>query len=462
MKKTALICLFAALLCGDSFGQKLLSEINIGTNGMFYKLKGMPTGEGVFLKFDLFEARLDSTYHVGSNGVTRSANLEAIKDKVLFALAIQADSSFYYFLEENKKTVMIRSLAVHRGNGKGQISNRHIDLPGRLYGTYVENGDLFLLCALKGSFTLRLAQVHGMQLLKETNFVLPFDLGRNKRATVSFVERGSMENLGQSTASIKIFRERQCIWIAVDEPFPSLEPPVAESAIFKTSIIKLDLATGESSNRVFFESARVPFSSTVFNNTVYRIVNENGIRVDMIDFETSKTLHTYRLLTNIESKPMLTSRSASALTVKREPMEKSFFASMQPSFIMADTLENGNLILTIGKYFQEGPAFYPVAAFGMVGVIASSIVSMALRDLTEGPFEFSYLYLTGSREKGFALVESPKHIRRVIDDYELQKQTEQKIKYKGYISDHTGVYGIYKIVKSENILVVKYSMSDEI
>lgn len=154
---------------------------------------------------------------------------------------------------------------------------------------------------------------------------------------------------------------------------------------------------------------------------------------------------------------MAYSRFGAKLTMSREPLVKQILKMQTPNFVIADSTVGGELILTVGQFGQNTPTVPVVSTFGLIGALVSLASTVAIHELSDGPYFYQYFYLKGSINDGFKFTNETSLIRQRIDDYEIEKQAGKiRFKYKGYLSDSSGVYALYLESKSSSLQIVKF------
>lgn len=462
MKKHSLVILMLTMSFVPQ-AQSLLSEITPGKATVVKDIRGMIVDNDIFLTVNFLESPTGTvvktkSYWIHADGTQKEIDLKPIEDKALIAVSTLGDSVYYYYLEESKKTFVIRAWVWSSQTGSGKTSGMQIDLPGKLFGNYIDQGSLYLVCALKGSYSLRLVQIQGMQVYKETNFSLSFDLGKNKKAAVSYFSPGAMATTSQASASIKITKEENTIWITADEPMRDYDRTVEESSLFKTSVVRLDPATGQASTKVFFDPSHNYFNSTLFDGNLYRVLQDDGLRMDVFNFENGKKVHSMKMPSTVDhDQDMAYSRLGSKRTISKRPVVRQIVKSSFPNFVIADSTSSNEVVLTLGTYAQDTPGAVPVVpTFGLIGALISLASTVAIHELSSG-YLYHYFYLKGTIDSGFHFTNETNLTRQRIDEYEIKQQAEKIVfKYKGYLADSSGVYAIYQQAKSPHIQILKF------
>jgi hypothetical protein len=471
--------------------QKPVGEIT--TDLIVKDIQGMAIDHGIFINVSLVDpetraAPEKKSYRIHDNGTLDEVNLGIIKDEQLVAIAKSGDSIYNYYLDEDRKKVTIRAWELSNQNGAGKIGAQQISLSGTLYGSYSERGDLFLLCSSKGSFALRLMQIRGMQVVKETSFSLSFDLGRNKKSTVSFIQAWQTETFLQAASLIKLTKEGDVIWITVDEPMSTYEEKTSQSALSKTTVVRLDLMTGDADVKTFYDPTREYFNSSISTGLLFKVVRDNGLRIDVFNFEDERKIYTVAIPARVDYSGDIAYVRLGYNFVSKETILGPILGSRWPHFVMVDSTATGEWILTLGNYGKEDGGIPVVTGYGLVFEMIS-LAAIGIQQF-EAASVYQYFYLKGSLKNGFNLMQkstigmqqlkddayiyqyldfkgSPGNrfgltnesslIRQRVDDYEYAQQLKKVVfSYKGYVNSQSGIYGIYQMAKSSVIQILKF------
>ena len=451
MKKCYLILFFFFILSTLSFAQKNFSTLDVA--GPVTGIRGMMVGTDIFLSID---SKGNRSYMIHPDGTKTELDIRAIQDKLLIGAAQSNDKTFFYYLEAKGKTYFISALEFEGQSKTGMSSSQGIELPGKIYGSYIEDdGSIFLLCSLKKELTLTLLQIREMKEVNRTNFPLSFDLGKSKGEDVSFYRGDIPTTPKQAAAKIKLVKEQDAIWITVDEPANPYESDPVGSKVFRTTVIKLDLMTGKSSIKGFFETSILPFTSTMLNGNLYRLIQaDNGYRIDQFNFSSGKKLHTVALPYGKEVRQdSLYARIKSK--VKKDIRGAAMLNRVFGQFLIVDSLSSNEILFTIGDYGDMMMA--PIAGIPNVAGLVIAFSSLIVRDIAEGPFSCVYHYCVGSMDKGIKHTYATPLLRQAVDDYEYNLMKKKvKLDYKGYVYKPNAIFAIYQKEKAGGVDILKF------
>jgi len=269
-----------------AFSQNLYSTI--ATPGNPANIQGMMMGDDIFLSMQLEGGQGLLSVLVQPDGEYRKLDLSSVGKNPIVAGVTRNDSTCFYYLKYLNKRVVLSTLLMNQENDQGQQLSETIDIPGVIYGSYVEGSDLFMLCGVKDEFKLKLLQIRNGQLHSTSEFGLTFNLGKKKGQRVTFYDMSNPVAPQQVIGDVKICKDGRAIWILVDEPMDDNDVTMTNMTMFRTTAIKLDLDTKTTIVKSFYELTKARFTSTVFDGDIIRMVLDNGLRVEQFDFYTGK------------------------------------------------------------------------------------------------------------------------------------------------------------------------------
>lgn len=446
--------LFFVFLSINSFSQKPFAKVN--APGEVDNLQGMMVGNDLFLTMERSnpnEGLSNLSYFIHADGTNSEIKLDDVGTRPLVAGVRQHDSTYFYYLDIDKEHAYIYGLSV---NQQGSLTNKvddNSEVPGKIYGSYVENERLYVLCAVKKDYTLKLLGFHSGRLESEKTYPLSFDLGKRKESIVSFFETKYIPTPRQASGFVKLIKENELLWILVDEP-PT--PSTTENTGFKTTVIKIDLATSQSVIKTFFEAEPNAFVTYLRNGHLFRLVNApKGARIDEYDFNTAKKVNTAILNRGKEkgrdsTYARIGGRFRTEKDVKGAYIVKRIFGPL----LIVDSLSEHEQFLTVGHYGDHMMKFGGVTNLLSVAVGVASLIA---NELAEGPITTVYSYYRGSMDSGFTATYQSPFIQKIIDDYEYKQLIGRvRYEYRGYLNQPGFVYAVYRKAKSSEIEILKF------
>lgn len=383
------------------------------------------------------------------NGASaREVVLPELNNVPVFAVG-GIDTTYYYFIKETKKQVSFSALAV-KGESR-VLSNQNIVLETRLYGSYVENGHLFLLAVDKAGYGMLLLEYDGLKQISSQRFSLSFNLGKFNKTGVSFYHANIPVMASNVDKYIKIMKDKDCIWISIDEPRP--QNSEIQQAVNRTIVTKLDLKTGTSTNRLFPEGSDSDFSSLIYKGHLYRMVQENGYHLDIYNLESGRKIGVYSKTVSKNDGQMVNwiVRDGAKLSVQKIAWDRFIIRPAHKPLIIVDSLDNGAILASIGDHneiYNRVPNVFPL---GLAGVLVPLIATVAIREIGEGPefHEYVQFQIKDNKQELFNEIATR---RQRIDEFE----TLQKVSFKGYMHTPASAYGFYMNLKSTQLKIVRF------
>jgi hypothetical protein len=435
-----------------SYTQELFTTLKMP--GKVDKIWGMMIDNDIFMSIEFPDTNTKLTnisYFIHPDGSKTEIDLTAIADKPIIGGIRRDGSTYFYYLDEVSKKAVVKCFVVD-SSGMGTTLPKAIDVPGKIYGCYIERGDLFMLCAVKKKFTLKLLCLRDGILAAETDFPLTFDLGGTKETKVSFFDAALPTTPQQASAPIKIVKDKNLIWITIDEPYRDYGQAVTESSIFKTTVARLDLVTGKTSIKSFFEKQWYPFTSALLKGNLYRLVLEHKKpRVDIFNFENGQQIRTWNLLRGAEpGRDSTYARIETYLKTEKDVKGANVVKRIMGNLFIVDSLSANEQILTLGHYGDQ----VIIPTFGITPAVwaVMTATSLLVKELIVGRYSCVYYYYKGPSDDGYTATYHTPLLSQVIDDYEYNMLTKKiMFSYKGYLRDIGITYAIYQKRKSNEL-----------
>ena len=281
-----------------SYAQTSIASLTLP--GKADEIRGMLIDEDIFLSAAFSTAsttRNIRSYFVHPDGKKTEVDLKIVGDKPMIGGIRRGDNTFFYYVDEISKRAVIRCVVVDSIGASRSLSET-IEIPGKIYGTYIEEDDLFALCALKNEFKLKLLRIHDGSIIDEISFPLSFDIGKNKEAKVSFFDASIPTTPLEASALVKLVKDKNLLWLIADEPIEPVRSSILQqlSLMFKTTVVKLDLKRKESHlSNLFLSHRMASFTTAMFNGDLYRLVIDREPRIDLFNFESGQKLKTLKI-----------------------------------------------------------------------------------------------------------------------------------------------------------------------
>ena len=382
------------------------------------------------------------TYWIDSAGNFTESNIvttDSLDDFVTGIIRQGTDYYSYLLGGSGQKTIVYT-----RKNGV-EASMRELELEGRAF-TAFERGKAFIVATYsKKEKYLRVFRIVSNVVAEKKEFLLPIDLSQYKANQIQFVASNNLFMLSESAAKLKLHLDDQKLTIVADAPFEQWYEQTGVTP--KTSILILDLITGEVNVRTVLDSSRDDFRSFYFEGMLYRTVSTNTkFDLQVID-GTGKIVNRFMMpRADAAKKQNVFFREGRENKISKD---ETLFHMMQTvnstkPGLHVERNHEGKLIITWTTYFDSN------GGGGMVGptpalALLNFFVSTAVRQMREGPGVSRYFYLVEDGVGSFKFTtDEPTIARRQIDLFEMEYLTKEKeCKYKGYTKLGTNVMGVY-------------------
>lgn len=459
MKKLIVIALMF-FVSHRSNSQNPIVEIDF-ENQTIERLKGAVLNDSLFLTIEGLRTATTvkrNFYWVKADGGVRTLQLNLNKNHSIYAVGYTEDEEYYYYPVEFRNRAFLRAIILNKKTSELREGIQEVEIPGTIYGSYVEEGRVYLVLAEKNSYTLQLLCIKGLEIDSRKEFKLTFDLGSYKTEQAKFTNANESFIPAKAFSPIKLIRENNTLWITVDEPknftYEYTEPP--PGAIYKTTVIKVDLNDADKSVvKSFFENRPGDFSTRVFNDKLFRIYNDSDITtVEVFDITTSKKVFS-RTFTNKSDFPEtfafihnVNNRVTKLATTR--PLKIGLGIGI--GFIKSDSIENYTLIM--GAELEHKPYTPLIGSLGIGVFLASALTHAIVYDIGSSRFNYQYAYLNIDMNGNFRIDRHADIPMNRIDEFEL-KQLELKgpPNLKGYLTTRNGIFSIYNPKKSQSIKI---------
>jgi hypothetical protein len=451
-----LLLTFTKVLLPSSYAQTPIAKLTLPGNAA--EIRGMLIGEDIFLSAVFSSATTSQSVQsliIHPNGKKTELDLKVIGDKPMIGGIRRGNNTFFYYVDDISKRAVIRCLVVDSIGATRPLSEP-IQIPGKIYGTYIEDGDLFALCALKNEFKLRLLHIHDGSMINEISFPISFDIGNNKKENVSFFDASIPTTPKEASALVKLIKDKNSIWLVADEPIGRYDTfEQHPSTIFRTTVVRMDLQQKTSSIRTFFETSKSTFTSAILDGDLYRLVLEKELRVDHFNFESGKKVKTIKLQRGNEpGRDSTYARIGKYNKTEKDVKNADVVKRVLGTFIIVDSLAGQKRLLTIGDYGDQMITFTGITNVLSIALTATSLL---ISELSEGEYSCVYFYYVSSSGTDYTATYKTPLLRQVIDDYEYQLlKNKVRFVYRGYLHQPTFTYAFYQRNKSNVLEILKF------
>jgi hypothetical protein len=452
MKKTFLKFVTAAIAClinySISIGQQKIAEFSSG-DFEISDFSSAVSNDSLFVDIQYrsgppSENSLQYWIDVKNNVATPVLH-KPIAAKALCGITLHGDTIDYYFYSENKKSVVLNLYRTHTKSGYTELLSTNLRTDIKFLGSYVDK-NLVLLFSSPETFSIRLIEMNGLTPSNEKAFQVPNDLlvGREK---FLFMPEGTRPRMNQGQALKKIYKQGSELIITADQPYEDFNE---KRTVYKTTLARLNLATGKATVKFFTEDRKIPFHTAVFGKYLFRMFDTNLLDIHDLEKGTKEGSFEFHPKNAFIGIPQFVRDGKKVVISRRSDRDKLFF-SKSTAFVNVDSI-GSSLVLIIGRSGERGSAFF---AGGFVGMLASVAIT-AIRDSMEPKNIIAYSYLTGNLKENFSWSDKFKSIDHRIDEYEISRFAGVKLKLKAYAEDRNNIFGFYQRSETKAIEVIKF------
>jgi hypothetical protein len=454
--------LFAACLIHTAKAQRLFCEFDLESNELHY-LQAFQVNDSVFFSFT--QSGFKSNYWIGENGKKSEVLLNIPSDAPIVGLVQQDGKTYYYYLNNPNDNLILQVMEQTVGQTVIPPAHPIFPIPGELLGVHAEKTSVTIVSYHMKDNRVRILMVGGLTVLYDKLFDMPFNLVPHISHNSGFMMQNDVAAFEKGDQTFKLYREGNSVVISIDDDQLGKDNS-------KTSILKLDMATGKKEVHEIKRDDYDKFISFYHQGKVYQLVTSQKLyQCDIYDLKSGKIIFNKKI-----AKPKsLHQQKIFARRGKKQEVDYSDLYQMmdheaEASIVVesaADTTQE-RLVLGTVEYFASGAS----TAVLFLGAFSSLIPAMIRLGVQTQSFYYSkyttkrYLILKGNKEMGYdfeALENNPNpSIRQAIDEYEISRTTGRakglpnwNLKYKAYFQLNDGVLGIYQ-ESGKKLTVLKY------
>ncbi len=450
-------CLFLTIVyCFVAESQKLVTEIQLPPAGM-NSIKGMALGDSLFCMISSASSKKVQALWIFPDGTQAEVNSSILGQKIIYACVQTKEGVYLFYIEEKKNEVQLKALRFDSTLRTLVEEPGEFSLQGRLLGSYVDGEDLVFIKSIKNQFGLQLVRLRGMTLIGEQNFNLPMDISKNKNIETRYKDEKIPDLPFNSSASIKMTKYDDIIWITYDEYLDPMATSVIEGQLFKTTIVKLNLKEPENVVvKTFYEKTLSIFNSTIHDGILYRVYEDKSTHLDAVDIESGSKIFSISIPER-EKIPdaFIYSRIGRNNVLKVLHFDQPF-RYFGLNFVYVETLEDKSLSVALGAKKRSTTSLPLIHSGGVALFLASALANVLVRELGEGDTDYMYCFLKVNPQGEYKFMDRSKGLIDSIDQYELF-QLKGKLSFKGYLPVTSGAYGIYRQGTSKLIQVIKFN-----
>ena len=420
--------------------------------------------EDIFLSMQVKGSRSgQESLHVliKPNGDQKKIDLTGISGLPIVAGVQRGDSTCLYYLDRVEKTVVLSTLVIDENTGASSKLTGSIPVPGMIYGSYVEGNDLYMLCAVKNEYKLRLFQMRNGVLRSASEFPLTFNLGKRKNQLVTFMDMANPVSPLDAVGQVKICKDGRAIWILVDEAYSDRDVTVTENSLFRTTAIKLDLDKQTTIVKSFYEPERSGFVSAVLGNSIYRWVLSSG-RIDEFDFISGKKKNSV-LVPGLRDARLDSTyvHINDKFKIEKSVKGKTYLDHIFGWILVVDSLSNGERVFTLGLYGDNHSPMVLAYGVPIIGTLIIAASSLVVSQLAPSPVTAIYYYYRGYMDQSVTATYNVPFLRKKVDDFG-NRQLKNKVffDFRGYLNMPETTYEVTQQHNSKVVEIRKFKFEE--
>lgn len=416
-----------------------MQDVVNGNNPL--EIQGLVLNDSIFIAGYPTKNGPAKAFWILPSGQVVKLNSPELKDKLVVALASSGDSTYFYYLEQLKYTISLKAVVQSRQTGTVTSSNKNISFTGSFINIFHQGKHTYLLSIFKERNEIHLSEIKGMERLDEKFLISAVDLNTNL-STFSFVSENEILSPLAAASPNKIYQQGNFLYIGIDQT-------KAVGGIPKTSILKINLKTGESEHRIIIDDSGKQFRTYIENDYIFKITKSRSTGAIISIYN----LHDFSLLQTIK----INKETAIA---QNRAFIKDFFkttdnesvwdaiSNTSSGFIMATSMDSMNFIVRVGSHHlinRSVAGYIPVVSAFPVLAIVGSVARIAALSLSEMESVDHYFYLKWDGKSEPVFADEPVSAIQAIDTYDITMfKQKRKFAYKGYLQAHPKVFGIYQ------------------
>jgi hypothetical protein len=444
-----LIVFFLLLIFSISVqGQELLSKIPLQEKHI-HQVQGVAIGDSVFLFFKYYNLGFQS-FLIRPGEPARGFGYIELINKIILGVNQSSDSLYFRFLEDSKKNVIVKTLAVSRQTGRRSLLPGQVIIKENILDRY-EDEDLHLVTINPADSTLNFKYFVKNNLITKYQYKLPGSV--IKKRSVAFLREGEKVSPAFAQALTKIYCTAQEIIIVEDAVGAS-----GARKPFGTTVTRIKRSTGEMERKFFEETSMQKFSTFFLGEELFKVMRKKGLILTTIKWDGDSNLYTIDKTSAFQGE-MSYMRNEVHKNVMDNRNVWDAIDNMADVFVGAYPINDSSIYLKLGthKEVQLGAPVPTLIGGPLIFMSALFIVKAATIALDDGQSVDHYFYLKRDSD-GFHYVQKTDLLEQKIDYYEMiDLKNPIEHKFKGYIVTPQCIIGIYLKHKSKELEVVRFS-----
>ncbi|HEY8935198.1 MAG TPA: hypothetical protein VIM65_08255 [Cyclobacteriaceae bacterium] len=438
--------------------QKIISKIpieSIGNVSRDLEIQAFEINDSIFIANNLRKKEPAKAVWVLPNGVVRDVSTPILKNKVFVCINSIGDSTYFYYLEDHANYVLLKALIQNKQSGQIVFSDKSVIFIGDFLNLFkVAGNNLYLTSLKKEKNEIHVVEINKLNRLKEQVFAPTVNLSINERPFV-FVPEGEQLSPHAAESTNKIFQQGYVLYINIDKDSKKGGTPA------KTSILKLNLLTGQSELNDVIDLEKIQFRTYIQGDYLFKISKSRSVGC-IINIYSLDNYRVIKTMTINETSKIASNKSIKKDFLKTTDKESVWDAISNTSntFMTATVLDSARIILKAGSHhtITHTPGNYIpiISAIPLLAIIGAT-VRLATLSISEVESVDQYLYLKWDGKDDIVFPTVTESANHNIDAFDIDSfKMGVNYLYKGYVQGHNKIFGIYQRNDSNSIDILLF------
>ena len=451
---TLVIVLLSRVHAQQTFVKIPIGDIATGFDAL--KIQALNIDDSVLIaSTDTKRKDSPKAYWILPDGNSMKITNSEINGKIFVCLDRIGDSTYFYYLEEQRNYIVLRALVQSNQTGVLINSPKKIVFIGTFLNLFrADDQHLYLVSVVKDKNEIHVVEVSDLVRVSEKIVVPRVDLKTNESPFV-FVKEGETPSPVKSASLNKIFQRGHFLYLDIDRIHKLFDIPR------KSSFTRIDLQAGTLMEREIIDAERMDFRTYIEDAYIFKISKSrsDGCIVNIYDLESLRVVKTFAIDKSASFAKERAIKRGPLVSHNKESVRDAI-SNHSSGFITATVLDSGRVILKLGSNHVNIPTLYvPFPHFSLLGAFISAvtIASLAINDPKAVD---QYLYVKWDGKDNFTFSDQPVSVDQLIDAYDIGAFTQRiKFTYKAHVPLRNKVIGIYHAVGSPSLDIIRFEVS---
>jgi len=350
MRKFFVFALFI-LINHFIYGQQIFSKIPIRDVAPDPKqidnIIGSTLNDSVLLIFNYIKPNDPSkAFWILPNGNVAKLESEDFKNKLFTNLIDYGDSIYFYYLEYSAGNHALRAIIQNKKNGNIVLSEKRIPITGNFIKIITAGDHRYLisfnyqLSVDNSKSLIHISEINALTVQSEK--IVDSSINLNPNTPSVFVAGNEVSSSALAQSLHKIYQEGDQLYVCSDETYS------AKRASTQTTILTVNLTTGDTTVRSIADNSKIAFSTYIENGYLYKISMNHlsGCLINIYNLSDLKLIHTIKIDNKAKIK-LIKVFDRNFTTNNKEYITYSASSRAYP-FITASKIDSSLIVLKVG------------------------------------------------------------------------------------------------------------------